>query len=243
MLDAQQSIEAIEEGDGIWAYDVHGETSVLRTVKHVMETTATSLLSVHTDHSRIKGVTQEHPFYNVELDDWVKAGELQEGDTLLFGHEDDVFTDRITHIERTALRQPIPVYNLSVAGPEQNYFAEGILVHNKSVQSDYLWSEITDPIQNTELTEGEYVFRATVSLYLMSGEYDDLNMTLNWSLIDVETGSLLPIEGCQDLVRTEPELEEECTTTLEAGEYELQLSVVEQDYSSQSSVIFSVVSQ
>jgi hypothetical protein len=243
MLEGDQPIETIESGDSIWAYDLEQATLVLRRVKQVIESSSSSIYSVETQSTRINGVTHEHPLYNTEVNDWVKMGDLEEGDTVLFRVDNEVFVEKIARIELTKLPQPIPVYNLSVAGTERNYFAEGILVHNKSTQGDSLWAEITAPVQDSVLFEGGMVLKATVSLYLVSEVYDDLNMTLDWSFIDVITGELLPIDGCNDLIRNEPEFEEECAVELEVGDYEVRFSVTDGVMSSTSEVIFSVISE
>jgi hypothetical protein len=243
MLEGAQPIETIESGDSIWAYDLEQATLVLRRVKQIIESSSTSIYSVETQSTRINGVTHEHPFYNTEVNDWVKMGDLEEGDTVLFRADNEVFVEKIARIELTELPQPIPVYNLSVAGTERNYFAEGILVHNKSTQGDSLWTEITAPVQDSVLFEGGMVLKATVSLYLAGEVYDDLNMTLDWSFIDVITGELLPIDGCNDLIRNEPEFEEECAVELEVGDYEVRFSVTDGVMSSTSEVIFSVISE
>lgn len=68
-------------------------------------------------------VTSEHPFY-VE-GSWIKAGDLNEGDVLT------LFNGKKARIlEITQVIENITVFNINVEG-FHNYYAEGILVHNK----------------------------------------------------------------------------------------------------------------
>jgi len=70
-------------------------------------------------------VTPEHPFYlNGE---WVEASELEVGDKL---KTIDGKTAVIKDIRK--VKEPVTVYNLEASSPH-NYFADGVLVHNKAM--------------------------------------------------------------------------------------------------------------
>lgn len=116
MLEGAQPIETIESGDSIWAYNLEQATLVLRRVKQVIESSSTSIYSVETQSTRINGVTHEHPFYNTEVDYWIKMEDLEEGDTVLFRADNEVFVETISRIELTELPQSIPVYNHKCCG-------------------------------------------------------------------------------------------------------------------------------
>jgi hypothetical protein len=76
-------------------------------------------------------VTTEHPFYLPERDAYVTAGELSAGARLLrWGGGQAAVTGALSF---TAAQRET-VYNITVAGPH-NYFAGGVLVHNKSPPS------------------------------------------------------------------------------------------------------------
>ena len=75
-------------------------------------------------------VTDEHPFFLNES--WVKASELNVGDELVTV---DGKIARIVNVKD--VNEETLVYNLRVNGYE-DYFAEGILVHNKAMVNAYL---------------------------------------------------------------------------------------------------------
>jgi len=76
-------------------------------------------------------VTMEHPFYvNGE---WVPFHELRVGDIL---RTHDGKKARITSLDYLEVEEPVNVYNIEVSFPN-DYFAEGILVHNKDVGPEF----------------------------------------------------------------------------------------------------------
>ena len=78
-------------------------------------------------------VTGEHPVYVLDKDDglwkkegtWTLAKDLKFGDKLATAHG---FHDMVTEV--IEINEPRTVYNMEVDG-EHNYFANGLLVHNK----------------------------------------------------------------------------------------------------------------
>jgi len=73
-------------------------------------------------------VTPEHPFY---LDgEWVEASELKPGDKL---KTIDGKIAVIKNIRKVKTQEPVTVYNLEASSPH-NYFADGVLVHNKAME-------------------------------------------------------------------------------------------------------------
>jgi hypothetical protein len=76
-------------------------------------------------------VTPAHPFWSPEDQAWVRADSLAVGRSVLgwLGAADARIL-ALTEV-RTRRVDAMPVFNLTVEG-EHDYFAEGILVHNKS---------------------------------------------------------------------------------------------------------------
>ncbi|MBL8012209.1 MAG: hypothetical protein JNN05_00030 [Candidatus Omnitrophica bacterium] len=70
-------------------------------------------------------VTSNHKFYS--KGEWIEIGKLNVGDSLLDENGNEVV---INKIEKVGSQNSIQVYNLEVEG-EHNYYADGILVHNK----------------------------------------------------------------------------------------------------------------
>ncbi len=72
-------------------------------------------------------VTDEHPFY--VGGEWVRAADLVTGIELLSSAGGDV--SPVTLVEHVEQERRDTVYNIEVEG-HHNFFAEGVLVHNKS---------------------------------------------------------------------------------------------------------------
>ena len=111
-------IMELNVGDSVTSMDDHG---ALRTaqVTAIDQEEAWSYLWIN---MRI-GVTDEHPFHVAGA--WKKARELQIGDLLT---AEDGGKIRVASIDR--IDKGVRVYNLTVDG-QHNFFAEGVLVHNK----------------------------------------------------------------------------------------------------------------
>ena len=122
MIDGQLPIEQIKMGDIVKTFNI--ETNKV-------ETSTVTKTFIHPDvideliiNKKIK-TTSNHPFYINKK--WVEAGDLNIGDDLL--HLDGS-KHKITNIELNTNKQT--VYNFEVQGTH-NYFAEGYLVHNKTM--------------------------------------------------------------------------------------------------------------
>jgi hypothetical protein len=125
---SQKPIEDVRAGDLVLGRDAQGQIlpqSVIGTVVH--EDSASTVV--------VNGTlvtTPEHPFY---VDGrYVKAGELQVGDelTMLDGGTGAVpMATKTIHVQSLASESGLDrTYNFEVAGTH-NYFAGGVLVHNK----------------------------------------------------------------------------------------------------------------
>ena len=79
-------------------------------------------------------VTEAHPFMTQR--GWKKVSELEAGDTL---YRNGLGNDTVKSIKSIDIPEDTPVYNFHV-DTHENYFADGYLVHNKSV----LWAD-SDP--------------------------------------------------------------------------------------------------
>ncbi|HEX2309394.1 MAG TPA: hypothetical protein VHH91_01645 [Vicinamibacterales bacterium] len=82
------------------------------------------------------GVTLEHPFFDAAHGELRPAGDLSARSRLLVWlGSGDPMEKPLASLGVIESRTEVDVFNLSVAGDEQNYFAEGILVHNKSQEN------------------------------------------------------------------------------------------------------------
>jgi hypothetical protein len=127
-------IEDLAVGDEVYSLDVETRRPVVRVVGRVLRAQATEILHIAAGELRIAGVTSEHPFYDAEREAWIPAGEVREGTRLVaWLGASDVRTLEVTAHRRAPSAGKVEVFNLTIDGPEHNYFAEGLLVHNKDI--------------------------------------------------------------------------------------------------------------
>lgn len=114
-------IERVRVGDQVLSYDALRRERVWSEVQHVRSGRTDEVLVIN---HNLK-VTAQHPIW---IDgDWKKAGVLQPGMHLM---AETAEASLVTSVERRA--GTTQVYDLSVEG-SHSYFADGVLVHNKSV--------------------------------------------------------------------------------------------------------------
>ena len=126
-------IEELEVGDLVWSWDTDTNEPIARRVRECIVGEAQTIHHIQAGEHRIDGVTGEHPFWVPTASAWLKAESLQRGQQLLCWlgqHESKALS--IAHTQTKHLDAPVPVFTLSIEGAEQNFFVNGILVHNKS---------------------------------------------------------------------------------------------------------------
>ena len=125
-------IEDLRVGDEVYSLDVATRRPVVRRVGALLRAEATEILHIAAGELVLRGVTAEHPFYDAEQGTWTPAGEIHEGTRILawLGAADVRELGITTHRTAGAIGK-VEVFNLTIDGPEHNYFAEGFLVHNK----------------------------------------------------------------------------------------------------------------
>jgi len=115
-----KSIGSIKLGEKVAAFDLKSRRQATATVKEVFRAVRPEYLLIN---GRIKA-TAEHPFFVRHA--WRRAADLKRGDILRSR------TGRSVRIREISLvREPLEIVNVSVE-PFKNYFAAGILVHNKN---------------------------------------------------------------------------------------------------------------
>lgn len=133
--DGPRPIESLRVGDLVWSYGHAENRPVARPLLAVHRALAREARRVELDDGRaLRGVTREHPVFSPTTGLYRPVQELREGDTLATyrdGAEHALAT--VTRVVATEAPAPaIHVFNLGVAGSDQNYFADGVLVHNKT---------------------------------------------------------------------------------------------------------------
>jgi hypothetical protein len=114
-------IERVRVGDQVLSYDALRGVRVWSGVQHISSGRAEEVLVVNHDLE----LTAQHPIW---IDgEWRKASALQRGMHLMAETGEASLVTSVEHRFGTT-----QVYDLSVEAPH-NYFADGVLVHNKSV--------------------------------------------------------------------------------------------------------------
>jgi len=126
-------IDGLKSGDEVWSWDVETASVVVRRIARVLRSEVRTICRVEVGATIIAGVTPSHPFYRPDGGDYAALRDLRSDERLLRLVDGDVGEVKISGLHITEHPEPqVPVFNLEVEGPEHNYFAEGILVHNKS---------------------------------------------------------------------------------------------------------------
>lgn len=158
-------IEDLAVGDEVFSMNLDTKTPVVRKVEKLLRSHSTQILKVAVGELVVVGVTPEHPFYDVERRAWIPAADLRAGMTLMAWLGSSNVRD-ITVSEHRTLEVvgSVEVFNLTVEGPEHNYFAEGVLVHNKDITGpgDTSQSHVGAPCQSDAdcAEQGLFCFRA-----------------------------------------------------------------------------------
>ena len=145
-------IETIVVGDNVLSRAEDGKISY----KEVTETfirSSDSIIALTINGASIE-TTQEHPFYDPDLNTWVAAGDLGVGDNVLLS---DGTCVAVTDAELIHNADDVLVYNFTVADNHTYYVGESeVLVHNKCNRITNLrnrgvknaWKEEVKAVQN-----------------------------------------------------------------------------------------------
>lgn len=116
-----KAIENIKAGEQVMAFDEKSKKAVKAKVAGASTHKTNEYLIIN---GKLK-VTPNHPVY--ANGKWVEIGSLKKGDSLLNSKKE---AEPLINIKKVKLKKSINVYDLEVK-KYHNYFAEGILVHNK----------------------------------------------------------------------------------------------------------------
>jgi hypothetical protein len=121
-----KNIEDVVKGESIITYNELDNKNEEGIVGDVSSHEAESIIIITFNDGNIINTTEEHPFY-VKEKGWVKASKIEVNDICQDIKGDDIIVSSITtEIKLTT------VYYLSSVSNNHNYYANGILVHNKS---------------------------------------------------------------------------------------------------------------
>lgn len=122
--DGLKDIEQLKSGDRIYSFDESKKSKIVSTIGRIDTYEVSDYLLIND----VIKVTSHHPFYIVKDGQLqiVEAGNLNLGDKFLNELSIQVPITSIQKIDQKTL-----VYNLVDINPNNNYFADGVLVHNK----------------------------------------------------------------------------------------------------------------
>ena len=120
-------IETLSIGDKVISYD--GTNKITNQIIAIKKSKAKKTLKITLKNGITIEGTKEHPVFNVEKQNYIKLVDFKKRDKLQLANGE---YSKIISIENKKHYKETVVYDLSVQSPYHNYFAEGVLVHNKS---------------------------------------------------------------------------------------------------------------
>ncbi len=120
-----KAIEQLKIGDAVLGFE-KGLLKPAKVVKTFIHPHMEGYLVMTTEDGRVLNITGNHPVYNGHR--YIKADKLKLGDSVLIFKDNQAQDVKIKMIEKKEGK--IDLYNIEV-DKTHNYFAEGILVHNK----------------------------------------------------------------------------------------------------------------
>jgi hypothetical protein len=144
-------------GDEVWSYDPTEKRFAIGTVSAIHRSRG-EVRSVRTARGAIGAATATHPLFIASREAF--AADVKVGETLL-AWDDSPDTQPVAapvlELVAVAPGDTIEVFNLTVAGANPTYFADGFFVHNKSreLTCDDMMSSARISITNPQLCVGE----------------------------------------------------------------------------------------
>lgn len=125
------AIEQLSPGTEVYSWDLEVQALVSVTVDSLKIKPADEVLEVTFADGLTLRVTTTHPFYEAKTRQYQKIGELKVGDEVLFFDLADRKKKILKIVRVNKIQGSFATYNLTVSGKNKNFFAEGVLVHNK----------------------------------------------------------------------------------------------------------------
>lgn len=123
-------IESLREGDVVWSYDLRTRQRIAAPISRTFVHRNALVRDLRLAGGSTLRVTDEHPFYVPGEGRYVPASELSVGVELASLDAGSLSETPVGSLSEQ--RRRTTVYNIEVAG-FHNYFAAGVLVHNKSL--------------------------------------------------------------------------------------------------------------
>jgi hypothetical protein len=147
-----KNIEDVVEGDKVLTYDIESKEFKPGTVGDIRTGEGAKIVEITDEFGNITKVTPTHKYYTVNHG-WIFAQNIEEGDTLLNAHGEEVKVDSIKKYD-----EQNKVYHLLNIENAHTFFANSTLVHNVKVGSCFISGALIEmadgsqkPIENIEV--------------------------------------------------------------------------------------------
>ena len=122
------AVENIEPGKTVMTYNIDTSSYESKLAQGVCKHKVGQIIKITYDDGNTIVTTPEHPFY-VFGKDWVKAKDIVSNDTCALIGTEELSESKVSKVE--VLDEEHFVYNVLDVVDNHNFFANGILVHNK----------------------------------------------------------------------------------------------------------------
>ncbi len=125
------SIKKLSVGSIVLSWDDKKKELVSARVELLHRRSSDELFRITFSNGLVLDTTSEHPFYDPQTGDYKFISEFKAGDPVFFlkDHQKKGMMLRIKSFKK--ISGSFTVYTLSVGGKFNNFFAGGVLVHNK----------------------------------------------------------------------------------------------------------------
>ncbi len=141
-----KSIEDVRVGDNIMTYNVDKQKIETGSVEKIVTPTHNQLVELNFENNIVNTNTLDHPYY-VKNKGWssydpkftlsnygLKVNKYEEGDTVLYYDNDNKTINEIQIKKLKLVTKEQKTYNLQKVSKNHDFFANGVLVHNKSIK-------------------------------------------------------------------------------------------------------------
>lgn len=125
----ERVIETLMVGDLVFSYNHSLRKIITNSIEAIKKSAVNKVFRFTLENGRTVECTPEHPFYMPIIGDYVTSKNLKVGDSLL---DNKRKIKKIVKINFFSYRSKVDVYDITVGPPNHNFFAGGVLVHNKT---------------------------------------------------------------------------------------------------------------
>jgi intein/homing endonuclease len=134
----KMNIQDVKVGMEVISWNEETKNQEYSKVTETIISSNTALVTIKTDSGIKITCTREHPFWIKESSGWIQAMLLERGDIVTL---EDGKSETIISVETNKVTDT-PVYNLHISD-NHTYYANSVLVHNKNIEEDVIYTGTT----------------------------------------------------------------------------------------------------